>query len=121
MANDTQDKFALSAPKGVLIAVLSIAIGGFGGFGGAKIVGAPQSRPDEAVAMPWLSKAEVVLAAREVAEKQAVSVREDCQRNLASAISAQTETINKMSGVLVKLGENVEQLRIDAAKRGGGR
>jgi len=118
MANDTQDKFALSAPKGVLIAVLSIAIGG---FGGAKIVSATQSRPDEAVAMPWLSKAEVILAAREVAEKQAVSVREDCQRNLASAISAQTETINKMSGLLAKLGENVEQLRIDAAKRGGGR
>ena len=106
-----QDRVALTAPKGIVAIVLTLAAGG--GIG-ATATGWTMSRA-EAPVMPWLSKSEVEAVAKSAAETAAMTVREDCRRELTASSANIAATLVRIEAAVHKLPDDTEQLKIDVA------
>lgn len=121
MASDTNERFMMSGPKGVIGMVLSLIAGG--GVG-AAVVGTTQSRP--AVATPWLTKAEVDAAAKSAsdsaqiqaqmhADQVAATTLSDCRRELASAQTQLAAALGRLDTRLDRLETGVGEVRESVA------
>lgn len=119
-ASDTSTETVAVSAKGsrtLLFSILGVIAGG--GIG-AGTVGLTVSRPQEAVAMPWLSKAEVREVAAEAerratahADAAAATVRDDCRRELAQAVETLNATMQTHEKHLDRIDTRVQEVQSD--------
>lgn len=124
-ASDTSTETVAVSAKGSRTLLFSIFALVAGGGIGAGTVGMTVSRPTEAVAMPWLSKAEVREAANEAerranqhADAAAAAVRDECRRDLAQSNVVLNATLQRLEKHLNEVDGKVQDVHDDLLRLG---